>query len=193
MRRGMQVIFGGLLMLAIVAGAAWGVWALVSWFLTLPSGTQTATAALIGVVSVPLITYFTSRALERRRSRETAIREKKTELYDGMIVGFMRMLNLQRQQGGAMPAAEMLTFFADLTPKLLTYGDRRVILAWTKFRRISGTPNVDPLTSILAFDDMLKAVRGDLGHPTLMAGKGELVRTFVIDLDVMMQKRNPQK
>ena len=190
MRKAIQVIFGLLLLLALLAGAVWGVWALVSWFLTLPSETQTATAALLGVVLVPVITYFTSRSLERRRSRENAIREKKTELYDGMIKGLLEMLNLSKKPKG-MTEGEMAQLFATITPQLITYGSRNVILAWNNFRSIAtvdgaeGKPN--PRATMLSFEALLKAMRQDLGHPTMSTNQGDLLGIFINDIKTYLR------
>lgn len=182
MRKPIQLTLSVLLLLAIAGGAIWALWSLVSWFLALPSTTQTPLAALVGVISVPLITYFTSRSLEQRRSRENAIREKKTEIYDSLIRGLMRMLNLSKTTG-AMSEKEMIALFSDAVPNLITYGSRGVILAWNNFRRVSAKSADDFPVVVHAFEDLLKAMRSDLGHPTAMMAKGDLLRTFINDYD----------
>ena len=190
MRKGIQVGVG-LILLVLMAGAAvWGVWALVSMFLDLSSATQTATAALVGVVSVPVITYFTSRSLERRRSRENAIRERKTELYDGMIKGLMEMLNLSKKPNG-MTEADMAKLFADLTPQLITYGSRNVIVAWNTLRSVAAVKGTntkpDPRRTMLSFEALLKAMRQDLGHPMLSTGQGDLLGVFINDIKTFLR------
>ena len=182
MRKRVQLLLGIILLLVVAGGALWALWALVSWFLSLPSSTQTPLAALIGVVSVPLITYFTSRSLEQRRSRENAIREKKTEIYDKLIRGLMQMLNLSKAKS-SMTEKEMVALFSDAVPNLITYGSRGVILAWNNFRKVSSKSADDYPVVVHAFEDLLKAMRSDLGHPTAMMAKGDLLRTFINDYD----------
>ncbi|MBB5741712.1 hypothetical protein HD600_000209 [Microbacterium ginsengiterrae] len=182
MRRNIQVLLGGVLLLVIASGALAVVWGLVSWFLSLPASSQTPIAALVGVVSVPLITYFTSRSLERRRSRENAIREKKTEIYDDLIRGLMQMLNLSKSED-PMTETEMVKLFSEAVPNLIAYGSRRVILAWNNFRKVAAHSAGDANATGHAFEDLLKAMRNDLGHPTATTGRGELLRMFITDYD----------
>jgi hypothetical protein len=188
MKRSVQILLGILFLIALAGALVWGLFAVVSWFLALPASTQTPAAALIGVVSVPVITYFTSRSLERKRSRENAIREKKTEIYDGMIRGMMRMLNLSKAES-KMSESEMVKLFSEAVPDLLAYGSRKVILAWNNFRRVSAVSGGDVNAAGHAFEDLLKAMRNDLGHPTAMMSRGELLRMFINDYDESVSKK----
>ncbi|MFB4348626.1 hypothetical protein [Microbacterium sp. CR_7] len=182
MRKGIQLTLSLLLLLAIAAGGVFALWSVIAWFLGLSADTQTPLAALIGVVSVPVITYFTSRSLEKRRSRENAIREKKTEIYDRLIRGLMRMLNLSKADD-PMTEKEMVALFSEAIPDLITYGSRKVILAWNNFRTISAKTGGDASAAGHAFEDLLKAMRNDLGHPTATTARGDLLRMFINDYD----------
>lgn len=182
MRKSVQLIFSLLFVAALVTCAVWLLWTVVAWFLTLPVASQTPIAALVGVVSVPIITYFTSRSLERRRSRENAIREKKTEIYDELIRGLMRMMPLGKAET-PLSEQETLRLLADAIPNLITYGSRKVVLAWNGFRSVAIKSPGDTVKMTHAFEDLLKAMRSDLGHPTATTARGELLRMFINDYD----------
>ncbi|MDO7882325.1 hypothetical protein [Antiquaquibacter soli] len=187
MRRILPLLQGSVILIVVLAGLAFIGWFVASWFLALPPATQTPVAALTGVVLVPVITYLTTRSLERRRLMEAALRDKKTALYDDMVRGLMSIFNLsnskaQQVKSIANNPAEMGKFYANITPRLITYGSRGVIRAWNTFRNGAAHNPPAPLT-MLRFENILKAMRADLGHPTRMQSQGELLRLFVNDVE----------
>lgn len=184
-----KAIPGLVLILLALAGVYWLVSAFLGWLLTLDGDTRTAVLAFAGVLSVPVVTFFTQRSLERRRSVDSAIRERKTKVYEDMIDGMMRMLDLRKQ--GAMTQPQMLDFFADITPGLISFGSRGVIKAWNDFRRVSRTNSDDVGAVMTAFEDMLKAVRKDLGHRVWTQQFGELIGIFVNDPENIPRKGKP--
>ena len=188
MRKSLNVLLALIMLAGVVYVIGWAAWTLVSWFLSLSASTMTPVAALIGVLLVPIITYFTNRGLERRRSRENAIREQKTKLYDELIRGLMKMLNLDKKGGEGASSDFILELFAGITPALITYGSRGVIRAWNTFRTTSNSKPGDNKALMFAFEDLLKAMRKDLGHTVVTQQRGELLGIFLTDVDTLTGK-----
>jgi hypothetical protein len=155
-------------------------WVIVSWFLGLGTTTQTAVAGLTGVVLAPLVAFLTTRALERRRLMESALREKKTALYEQMVKDLMSMFDIGHTKK-VKNSNELLKAVAAFTPRLITYGSRGVIRAWTTFR-LEGAGGENGVRTMAQFEDVLKAMRKDLGHGTLFQQRGELLGLWVNDI-----------
>lgn len=180
MNRIVRQVAAWALVLAVVAAIAFVLWLIISWFLGLPVQTQTPVAAFTGLLLVPIITFATTRQLERRRLLDAALREKKTILYDEMIKGLLSMFNLGKAKKNNF---DILRFYATITPRLMTYGSRGVIKAWTGFRLGAAHADGNPIRTMSLFEDVLKAMRKDLGHSTFTQLRGELLKLFVNDID----------
>jgi hypothetical protein len=189
MRKTATILAGILLLVGGLSITAWLGWISITWFFDLPADQAAPVAGIAAVLLVPVITYFTTRALERRRSRENAIREHKTALYDQLIRGLMKMLNLGKAKDPANPEF-MVNLFAEITPPLITYGSRGVIQAWNGFRRTARDHPDDSRLIMFAFEDLLKAMRQDLGHTVLTHQRGELLSIFVNDVESILGEKD---
>jgi len=186
MRRVLRLTGVGAIGAVAIGAVVWLTGMLVAWFTSLSPEMSAVIAGITGVLLVPLITFFTSRALEQRRSRDDAIREKKTAIYDKLIRDLMKMLNLSKSKD-PLTADFITEVFADTTPSLITYGSRSVIRAWNRFRSESAKGSKDPAVLLFAFEDVLIAIRQDLGHATFGQKRGDLLRVFVTDVDTLFR------
>jgi len=185
LRRSIAILFGlatialvGLLLTVVVVNV-------FQWFTALPAETMATVASIAGVISVPVITYFTTRSLEARRSRENALRERKTEFYEGIIKDILSMFNLGKSKQAADNEV-MVELFARVPAPMISFASRSVIVAWNKFRRVAQADAENTKAIALAFEDLFKAMRKDLGHNTFMHQPGELLGTFVNGVDELM-------
>jgi hypothetical protein len=183
-RRLITFLLGLVVVLAFVVGVVAIGWLVVSWFFALPDGAKTPVAGFTGVLLVPVITYFTTRSLQRRSARESAMRDQKNRFYDEFIRGFMDYLN--SKVNDQKKEVKIQKLFADTAPRLLTYGSRGVILAWNKFRFTAAS---EPNESLFRFEDLLKEMRKDLGHSTFTTQKGDLLGVWINDIGAHMSKQ----
>lgn len=183
MRTLVRALPGLLLIFVVVAVLGLVSWLVMTWFLSLQPTTQTTIAGLTGIVLAPLIAFATSRALERRRGLEASLREKKTQLYDEAIKGLMSTMNVggSARRAGKTSAFDVVKFYGNMTPRLITYASPKVIRAWNKVR-LGSIRGMSGTQLLFAFEELLKAMRGDLGHRTWTQPRGELLQMWINDM-----------
>jgi hypothetical protein len=127
------------------------------------SDTTVAVIGLVGIVLVPVITFFTTKSLERRRARDDAICEKRTEFHDKTIRGMILNLGIDKTAKEPAPRVQAKVI-ADITPDLILYASREVVLVWSRFRHVGPQEKPAPEAMLYAFEGLLRAMRTDLGH-----------------------------
>ncbi|MGP9032508.1 hypothetical protein ACT17S_05480 [Glutamicibacter mysorens] len=192
MKRVLQIVVS----LAVLAGVAWTLWWLASLvfsaLVSMDGDTRGATIALVGVVSVPLITFATQFWLSKKTSREQAIREKRTEFYSAVIELFMSMLNSTKDASASGENSQDLWVdkMRALTPQMILYGSKDFVRAWNTFRSVSAlnaspdgpSPKSQHLM-IASMEMMMLAARKDLGHRVRADEQGDYVSIFINDVD----------
>lgn len=162
--------------------------ALLHWLSHFSQPMHTAIIGAIALLLVPLVTYFTTRSIETRKAVEQAMRLEKVKLYQDFVTFFMRILmNIEDEK----PTTEdTKKFMGQITPRMITYASNNVIKLWGNFRvqteKLSSTGN--PMDMMLPFENILKAMRKDLGHRTLMVQQGDIARLFINDVDKYLKK-----
>ncbi len=83
----------------------------------------------------------------------------------------------------ALSAEELLEFFEELAQRLLVWGSEPVILAFNEWgSSVSNMDEGSPETRF-AFEQLLYAIRRDLGSESTRLAQGDLLRVFINDLD----------
>ena len=79
------------------------------------------------------------------------------------------------------------------TQKLILWGSADILSHWNAFRLVGavladaqpeGSPEI-----MFAFEQVLYAIRRDLGHSNKGLGPGDLLRSFINDVDVILAAR----
>ncbi|MCW2785661.1 MAG: hypothetical protein JWP74_2178 [Marmoricola sp.] len=177
----MKAFFNGVWALAVVGGTvvgiAFGLREGLSWLFadvdpTIGAAIVAAAATtVVSVLGVALGRYF-----ERRQKIELEIRERKIPVYQGMVEGLLTgLLDSEEDDTSALEAV-----FKEITPQLITWASDDVIAAWAKFKRDSGES--EPIALMFQFEEVLMAVRRDLGHATKNLSKGDLLGLFINDI-----------
>lgn len=138
-----------------------------------------ALVASSATIIVSVISVLVAKWAERRSRAEEHQREKKVPIYEKIVTFVFRVAFAEKLHQEMPSEAEMMKFFADLTPELVSWSSPAVIKAFVKFRTGDGQ-GFDIMWRV---EDLLKAIRSDLGHSDSRLVKGDLLRLFINDVD----------
>ena len=151
-------------------------------------GVSAAIVAATATILVSVASVTLGRYLERRHQIEVEIRERKIPIYNTMIAGLIKGL-LESKDG---QTANLEALFRELTPQLVTWASDDVIKAWKTFKTFSATGDPDPIPVMFVFENVLKAVRQDLGHKSTDLVPGDLLSLFVTDIHKHLPTQPPK-
>jgi len=180
----MKKLLSGLLGLGILAftllGLVLAVRGLTHWFTGLEKDQALAFVALGGLVLTPLISFATTRAIEAKKLTGQAALDHKIDLYEGFVDFFVEMMGL----GGdaVLEEAEVVRRMAEMTPAMLIYASNDFLKQWREFKKLSNQ-GVEGAALVFQMENVLKALRKDLGHSSLMSTKGDILAIFVNDIE----------
>lgn len=80
------------------------------------------------------------------------------------------------------PENEQEAFFKDLATKLILNGPTPIVKAWNGWQ-LATQVAPESAVALVAYEDLLLAIREDLGHDNSGLGRGELLRLFVNEED----------
>jgi hypothetical protein len=173
MRARFQMLVG---LIVVVGGGGLVIWAFVEAVRTEPAVVGSIGVAVVGVLGV----VWQQRQSERARLRE-AHRDRMTPVYYDLLGAFKKFT-----AGAAEQDPEIEELFIDLKSRQLLLGASsqmvRAFNAW-QGRANELQERGDSTGAVLAWEELLLAIRKDLGHQDSDLPQGELLRLFVTDYD----------
>ena len=170
----LQVVFGYVLIIGLVALVCWGFVEAVQAEPAIVGSIGVAAAGAIGVV-------WQQRQAEKARIREAHRDRMKPIYYDLLGTVFKKMGGKGDESD---PKAE--EFFRDLKARQLTLGASSAMVqafnAWGKETAQAQKEGSD-LNAVVAWEVLLRAIRKDLGHEDSDLPPLELLRLFITDFD----------
>ncbi len=154
----------------------------------LGAGLVIASATII----VSLISVLVSKHLDRKAEILAHLREKKIPTYE-KIIKFIFSLTFAEKIGKKQPSEkEMIKFMAEITQELVIWGSDEMLNAFFKFRMMS-LENTDnnsgnPYVVLFMVEDLLLAIRKDLGHKNENVSRGKILGLFINDLPDELKK-----
>ena len=173
-----------LLALAVLLGGVYGTWwllaQLLAWVMAQPSQIAAAIIAFAGTVIAGIGAVVISQQRAKARDISESHRPKKTKLYTEFItqvVGIMR----EHRGGKSLDAAattKLEDFFFNFTTRVMLWWSPSVLKHYGAFRRVGEKP--DP-NILLLLDDVLQAMRKDLGLSNRALARGDLIKMLLTD------------
>lgn len=174
------------IVLCVIAAAALGLWivfsSLLAWIMAQESQIGAAIIAFVGTVGVGIGAVLITQ--QRSKSREIAEshRPKKIKIYSNFI---KTMIGLIRKHKDSDTKAlengkDIQNFFFDFTTQIVLWGSPGVLRHYAELRKQGQTPNPNP-NIILIMDDMMQAMRKDIGLSNRGLSRGDLMKMFLTD------------
>lgn len=147
---------------------------------------QTAFITALALIIVAGIGYLANKTIEQKKSIELSMRPRKLELYEGFVGFFLKVLG----NGKVYPKPsekEIMKFFADSTPLLISFASNKVIEKWGKLR--IKMADDDGINNMFQLEELLVEIRKDLGHTRSGLHQGDILRLVVNDIDNYLKKK----
>lgn len=183
MKKAFQIILALLLLAGLVYIAYIGFGKVWSIFKSIDPTLAAGIVAASATVLVSVVTIVLSKRQEQKLEIENQLREKKVPVYE-KIIEFIFLITFADKLGKKQPTdKEMIRFFADTTRELVIWGSHDMVKAFGDFRdsMMSMSEKKDPAHVLASVEDLLFAVRKDLGHGSYKK-RGDILRLYINDL-----------
>ena len=144
-----------------------------------------AIVAGAGTIIVSVVSIVVGKAYEARAQIQKEIRAKKVPVYEELIA-FMTRLLASEKVGVAPTEREMLEFMAGFTQRITVWGSDSVLLAWVTWRRAAlqqRESRADLVRLMSVYENMILAIRKDLGHKNKDLRRGDILSLNLNDVD----------
>lgn len=173
--------------LVVLALIVWGLYAGAKGLIGVITEAESSVAAAFIAAAVAVvgsvISLAVGKAYETRAAIRNDLRQKKTPVYEDIVHTFLYDVMFAKMLGREpLAQPQLMDFFARVTEKLTIWGSDDVLSVYGKFKTNAAGIN-DPTQSIFMFEDILLAIRKDLGHRNKGVGRKAILRLFVTDID----------
>jgi membrane protein implicated in regulation of membrane protease activity len=170
-------LFALSVLLAFFGGIVWAGW----WVLaTLSSETAAGIIAAAATVLVSVLTLVLSKRYEHQREIEQEHRKQKTPIYEDFIAQLFKVMMGGKYGNAKVTEDELMIFFSEFAQKMLIWGSDKVVQQYVIYRS-GGTD--DGLQHMIRLENLIYAIRADLGHKNAGLKQGDMFRLFINDFD----------
>lgn len=183
-----QFVFGVALFGLLAWLALAGIRGFGNFLQGLDSDLARAVVAAGATVTASVIALIGSKAYEARIAIRQELRVKKIPIYEDIVHTLLyRIMFASILKKPEMPEDELMEFFAQATQQLTIWGSDPLLKTWGTWKT-QAAGGLNPEAALFQFEDLLLAIRKDLGHRNRGLGKGSVLRMFVTDIDDYLKK-----
>jgi hypothetical protein len=175
-----QTLFG-LFLLALIGGLGYELLkALLGLLLEIDSKIAAAIVAASTTILVSVFSVLISKFLEQRAKINQELREKKIPAYESLIEFVFRLVQAIKK-GEELPEEEVEKFMLSFTQQVIVWGSDKVLQAFYNFKNHGDSG--DGREAVLRMEDLLLAIRKDLGHANNGLSQGKILGLFINDFE----------
>ncbi len=138
--------------------------------------------AASATVFVSVISVLVAKRLEYKATLAKEHREKKIPFYEEFVDFVFRIALSEKLGLEPLTEREMIQQAAKFTQNLIVWGADDVIDAWFRFRNKSVNSDGSGVAVMFEIENLLLAIRKDLGHENKGLAPGKVLGLFVNDI-----------
>jgi hypothetical protein len=182
--------------LAVIAGVFSLFWTIFrDFFQFLREADANVVAALFvgsATIIASIFTVVLGQFFARGREIADAHREKKTQIYAKFLQQMVQFLRdfAKEDSKDLLQHPGVEDFFYEFHTDILLWASPRVIRTWLHFRNASDTSK--GVQTLIAMDNLIRAMRADLGLGNRLLSKGDLIKVLLSDpheMDAMVRNQ----
>ncbi len=151
-------------------------------FLKLAQPLQASIISGVALIVVAVVTVLTNKSIQMKQLTDQSLRSQKVELYNDVFKLYLRILG-KNDIVNNPTQKEIQEFFINKTPLFLSYGSNEVVAKWGVLRVTPIDPDDKTYKTLFQLEELMLAIRRDLGHGKSKIKKGDILRLFVNDID----------
>jgi hypothetical protein len=168
-------------MIALSVGIIWFIWYVVT------NDSETSKAIIGGLIAilVAIISQALAKKYEHLNAVRADLRTKKAPMYEEFIQ-FMLKTIVVDSKAEKLDTKKIEGFFTEMTLKLALWANDDVFKSYLKFRTFGLRQTEDKSGRILLlFEELVLAMRNDLGHKNSGIAKGDVLRLYLTDPETL--------
>ncbi len=173
---------GFLLLGVLVALVGWLVWSLWNAVTSLPAQVGAAAVTASATVLVSVVSLIVAKYFEGQRDIKQEHRRQKLPVYEEFISFMFDLLWSKKLGKGSITPIDIERFAADFAKRMLLVGSDDVLKHYMSFREVSASGGSTGIRPIVEWENLVYAMRRDLGHANKGLKQGQLLSLFINDV-----------